>query len=145
MTRFHWQARCEAAHLWSGWVRSAATARELHDRLEVEIPAAAAACAVCGSPAIVVQIWEAADRVSVRIVPLATMDPVSGRILDERSYVLEIVDAAEERRLRSRRAFQWAEAHRRVGHFEGLTWEQALRRWDVTGVDAASGVGGSER
>jgi hypothetical protein len=122
--------RCDQNHAW--WRLLAGCSEPAPDDL---------VCPVDQSPAVTAGRRELADRVSIRLIP-ATWEH-EGAVGFEGQFFIEISDLSGVRSLRSGQAFELDEACRRIGWFNKLTWIDAERRWNRTGmqkIDVLKGV-----
>lgn len=119
MARYWWRSRCEHGHMWEGLAE---------EGLE---PDEARTCPFDGSSAVTVSRRAAADRVGIRLIPAARVDPASGKVDAERKYYFEIDSTSTGATLRSGKLYAWAEGMEIARHFDNLTWERALRVWEA--------------
>jgi hypothetical protein len=119
-----WVFRCDDNHRWE----------VLHDESD-EFPTSLEGCPVDGAPAVTLQKMAPADRVRVSIVPAARVgDAVTGALENDTKFVLEITPWQEGRSLRSNTLYEWSDAVERAAWFRGLSWDEAVQRWERSGL-----------
>ncbi|WP_433020760.1 hypothetical protein [Kribbella sp. CA-294648] len=89
-------------------------------------------CPVDGTEAVTAGKLALADRVVLKLIPVAW--DREGTIGFDDEHFIEISRRDGARSLRSARVFSFDEACRRLSWFKGLTWADAERRWERTGM-----------
>jgi hypothetical protein len=127
--RVWWDFRCDWGHRWEAYIEDAP-----------EPPAELAICPIDGSEAITAAREPPADRVSVTLVPGARIvDPTRGQVSRESRYYLEVWSWDGSQVLRSAQDFDWDGAVERASWFNNRTWDEAVNRWERTGLTIEDG------
>ncbi len=121
-----WEMRCDSNHGW--WRLLPNTAEPSADDLT---------CPVDGDQAVTAGSRKLADRVELRLIPVAWED--EGVIGFEDEYFLQIIDRRSGRSLRSAKSFEFDEACKRLSWFRRMAWPDAARRWGKVGLGKTDG------
>jgi hypothetical protein len=119
-----WVFRCDQNHAWEVYVEDG---REPQGELT--------RCPIDGTEAVTASRQEPADRVRIALIPAARIaDPVTGTLSHEQDYYLEIGSVDDTDRRRSANSYSWDEAVRKATLFRTASWQDAVRRWERTGM-----------
>jgi hypothetical protein len=116
-----WSMRCERNHAW--WRLLPGAFEPTREDL---------ICPTDGTTAVTAGRRKLADRVRLSLIPAAW--EYERAIGFGNEYFIEIADHDGSHLLRSARTFEFDEACKRLAWFKGLTWQDAERRWDRSGL-----------